>query len=157
MKGDVILTHRKSLLGWLIRGVTKTYWDHAILDLGDNKYIESSWNGVNIIGPEFKNIEHVVYRHETATKSQLTNICNQAIKNVGSQYDYLQIVQLFFKFIFKFWNKGEIGRDNKFICSELIAKPFYDFNLPIIKYRHYSQIIPNDFTTSKYFKQSMVL
>lgn len=153
--GDVILSHSPGFVTSMIRSVTQSYWNHARMYIGNNKYIESDWTGVKIQPLSYLEDKDIaVYRHTKATPSTLEKICIEACSEEGKKYDFLAIIELLFVYLSgRKERPGKIGKSNKFICSELVALPYYDNGLPVLHNYDYDEIVPNDFAISRKFKR----
>ncbi len=153
--GDVINVHGDSLISKIIRVITQSYWNHSVMYIGDGKIIGANARYVEIEDlNKYKNHEIRIYRHKYAKKADLDKIVAMAMGYEGRKYDYWQLLYLGWLFITgKRGNAREIGSKNRFICSELVAKPYYTFGYPVIKKYDYTQISPADFDLSKNFKR----
>lgn len=152
-KADIILVRRKSLINWLVRFVTMSRWGHSVMYIGNNFCIESDVWGVRMfpIG-ELKNVEHRVYRHKKISPATADAICEDVIDHVGTGYDFRAIWDMLKLFLTgRKANNKSVGNKKKFICSELIAKYYYEAGLPVIKKYKYDEIVPHDFDDSRYF------
>lgn len=152
--GDIFVVHGRYLLSRIIRIVLDSHWNHATLYLGNGEFIEANNKGVEIKSIDSyasKDIE--LYRHVSATKKQREKITAYARTKVGKHYDYFQIIQLFFYFIFGIrGNARSIGSKNRYICSELVAESYAATGLKCYKNYSPTQISPADFTQSDQFK-----
>jgi len=92
--GDVILTHGNSLISKMIRIITLSYWNHAVMYVGKEDIVQSDKGGI-VLTPlkDFAKKEIAVYRHRKASAGQLRMICSYARKQKGG-YDWVGLVQL---------------------------------------------------------------
>lgn len=154
-KGDVILSHGDSWLSWLIREVSQSYWNHASMYIGDDKFIEADWNGVVI-----KDLEKLVsrnigiFRHKDSEKINLEKIVKDVKNFEGYKYDYTQLIELGLMYAFgETIISKEVGAKNKFICSELCSYPYFMQSKNVIDDKYYTNVAPGDFAKSKYFNE----
>jgi len=152
---DIILVHGDSLISKIIQTVNKSHWNHAIMYLGYNKFIESDWNGVvegNLEKLVTRDIE--VLRHKNLPIDEALYITELTKQFKGKDYDFYGLIEL--GLIWMFGNRGsprDIGSKNKFICSELCALPYQSMGYNIIDGVDYDAIAPSDFDISKYFRR----
>lgn len=152
--GDVFLVHGTHLISRIIRIVTDSHWNHATIYIGNGKFIEANERGVttrDIAVYKQKDIE--IYRHVKATDHHRKLMVSHAMQKTGKQYDFFQLLQLFFYVLFGIrGNAREIGSKNRYICSELVAEAYQATGLKVYKTYNPTQISPNDFTESDQFK-----
>jgi uncharacterized protein YycO len=146
--GDILLVHGSSWTSKMIQIVTKSYWNHAILFVGDGNLVQSTMMyGQGTIVQNVKGgvqtaplgdmaaKDIAIYRHKTAKKTQLKIACEYALKQKGSGYDILGIVELAWLLISgKRGTARTIGTKNQYICSELVAAAYKEAGLPITEY-----------------------
>jgi uncharacterized protein YycO len=112
---DIIMTHNYGIFGWWVRILTKSYWNHCGLYLGDGKILDVLGRGIEIIdyNRHYKyKVIHKFIRVKGLTERQRKAICQYALKYVGRKFN------LWLIFGFK-GNKG-------FTCSGLIGQIFKD-------------------------------
>jgi len=153
--GDVILFHTHSVINWAIRKLTKSYWGHSAMYIGDGLYIESIASGVYIndiivLG----NADIKIYRHDSMTVDIAYRIVESTKTKSKKGYDYKAILYLFKLLVTgkRFGNDGKIGIEDKYICSELIALAYQEMGLKVIDELNYDEVIPADFEYSPNFK-----
>ena len=151
--GDIILIRSNTWINWIVRLATQSGWGHSVMYIGNDLYVQSDIGGVNVrhIG-SILDKEIRILRHKKMTKSDAGLICRTVLRDLGKGYDYKAIFDLIKIFITgrKATNK-EIGNKKKFICSELIAKAYYEFGYTIIPMYSYDEIVPYDFDDSRNF------
>lgn len=109
--GDIIMTHNYGIFGWWVRILTKSYWNHCGLYLGDGKILDVLGRGIEIIdyNKYYKyKVIHKFIRIKGLSDRQRKTICKCALKYVGRKFN------LWLIFGFK-GNKG-------FTCSGLIGQ-----------------------------------
>ena len=152
--GDVFLVHGNHLASRIIRIVTDSHWNHATLYIGDGKFIEANTHGVEIrpiSAYHGKQIE--IYRHHKITEKHRKKIIDHVLQKKGEAYDFFQIAQLFFYYLFGIrGNAREIGTTNRYICSELVAEAYKVSGLEVYKHYNPTQISPADFCNSPLFR-----
>ena len=98
--------------------------------------------------------EILVLRHKKMKQEDAHAICKGVLEELGKGYDYKALWQLLKLFITgKRISEEEIGDRKKFICSEVIAKHYYELGYPVIEEYSYDEIIPFDFNESRHFKR----
>ncbi len=143
--GDKILFHTNgfSLISMAIRKLTKSFWNHVgqyEVEYGKGYVIEALGRGVvktpidKYIGKKSHVLKAVRLKESAFASSeeyvQGLNTSRERIHNkIGTEYDYLGIAWLGFKYIIKGWfRKAPINlfQDReKFFCSELICTTDY--------------------------------
>lgn len=129
-QGDIILSHNYGLFGWWVRVMTRSYWNHCSLYLGNNKVLDILGRGIRILDytKYYKNkIDHKFIRVKGMTKYSIKKIVDYAKEFIGCPYNFL----LPFAFSYK---KGA------YTCSNLIAKIFSDNG--VIFHKKYLLISP---------------
>ena len=151
--GDVFLVHGTHVMSRIIRVVTDSHWNHATMYVGNGNFIEANNYGVKARSVDaYKEKDIEVYRHKKIMGWQRKRIVAHALSKIGRGYDFFQILQLFFYYLFGFrGNAREIGRGNKYICSELVAESYIKSGLQVYKKYNASQISPGDFPQSEHF------
>ncbi len=114
-KGDIILAHNYGIFGWFIRCFTNSYWNHAVLYLGNGKVIESSTWGVKV--RPYKDyrgrVDHKFIRVKGLSDYKRKKICDHALTFEGKSYNL--------GLVFVLTNKP-----GAFTCSQFIGKIFSD-------------------------------
>ena len=130
-KGDILLSRKThSPISEVIQGVTRSMWSHSFLYIGDNKVIESDWDGV-VIHPldRYLNNKYSVglYRIKPElTEDEAEQLVIQARKLLGIHYGYLQIL---WQLVLRLVGKNEdpdwsLDIDKGMICSEMMAAAY---------------------------------
>ena len=144
-----------SFLNKAVQIITKSYWGHVAVYIGDGEYIEIDETGVHIHDlSDLIDTEVVVYRHRVINRGIARIIVEDIINQTrGAKYDFVAILQLLFLMIFKRRkdNTKQIGLKSRFICTEIISNSYKRMCLKIIDDLSYDEIVPNDFTVSKNF------
>lgn len=124
--GDIILYKPETFVGDLICKMTKSPYSHVALVLegsqilNANRFIKS-----NVIELEYNEDIHHIYRPKNIKEIHKESIIQRSYKYIGKRYDYLQIIGLFLRVTFN-WNIHSLNSLNKFICSEVIDKIYYE-------------------------------
>lgn len=152
---DIILVHGDSYISKIIQIVNKSHWNHAIMYVGDGKFMESDWNGVVEGDLEKLATRDIrILRHKHIPINDAAYIAEMTTKFEGQDYDFYGLIEL--GLIWMFGKRGtarDVGSKNKFICSELCALPYQTMGYNIIDGIDYDEISPSDFDISKYFKR----
>jgi uncharacterized protein YycO len=141
--GNVIFFKKdNSFISKIIANISKSDYTHVALIIGYDELtgvatiIESNRFVTTRITTTVINEDHVVYS-TAMTEEMRKRVVEYAFKQLGTKYDYLQILGLFISLIFKGDRFAFFNSSNKFICSELIDLAFYkagvkrknDFNI----------------------------
>jgi uncharacterized protein YycO len=154
--GDILVVHNTGLLNIIIRAITRSKFNHVGLFVSDNEVVEATFNGVfkNPIS-KFDNLAkdnkcyYSVYRVVGAIDSDVKDITNFAISQIGAKYDEMQIARMLLVYVLRLPRCINYpDKLKKWICSELVAEAFaragYVFS-PDIKP---DNIVPGDFPKS---------
>jgi len=131
LPGDILLScHKRHPISKVISGITRSNWSHTFLYIGDNKIIESDWDGVVI-----KPLDH--YLNDTyrvglfrvtpeLTEEESKQVIVEARKMLGIHYGFWQLI---WQFILRVCCKSEdpdwaLNVDSGVICSEMVAKAY---------------------------------
>jgi hypothetical protein len=130
-RGDILLVHsRFSLAGWLIRKITKSYWNHVAWAVSRDTVIESLSSGVRLSpaskyrcdDPSRVKVLRIYPDHITA--EHLDMALTLAATHLGDRYDYPKILRLLVLMAMGVRRTVELGDwPHRFICSELVAGP----------------------------------
>jgi len=131
-KGDILLIHSRSIIGWWIRTVTQSWWNHTawVIDDGFN-IIEAEYDVVRInpitryqIGDRRK---VRILRIDGIPEEILSDAVDLAVAKEGKIYDYKLFCNLL-KLYIKNMREYIPAKDWNFalICSELIAESLYE-------------------------------
>ena len=152
---DIILVHGDSYISKIIQTISKSHWNHAIMYLGNEKFIESDWNGVVIGDLEKLTARDIrILRYKNLPINEAINIATYTKQFEGKKYDFWGLAELGLMYIIgKRGISRDIGSKNKFICSELVSLPYQIFGYTIIDKLDYDEITPGDFDISKNFKR----
>jgi len=119
--GDIILSHGPYLISKIIRKVTHSYWNHAGIYIGHGKQIEARKFGV-VQSSYVDKGEYTKVISKKLSKVQREKIVEYAKQQIGKKYDYMQLVSLFFIWLFHIGQVKNVK--NHFICSELVAEAY---------------------------------
>lgn len=125
--GDVIFFKAENTwISKLISKLTHSPYTHVGLAIGKNHIIEANrFVNTRIVRFDFDGKKHAVYRLQGIDDKIRDKIYAQAMVYNNYPYDYLQILGLFFRYLFR-WKKDNLfNRANRLICSELIDYTFY--------------------------------
>jgi len=142
---DIILTHGDSFISKTIQKVTNSYWNHAVMYIGNSQIIEADWGGVAITSIKRLREKPIkILRHKEVQKEDLEKLVNYAVEeHLGADYDFSQIAQLFW--FYATGRRGdatEVGVKNRFICSELVGETYFKNGYVIALHMHPSWISP---------------
>mmetsp|Transcript_13139 Transcript_13139/g.19170 ORF Transcript_13139/g.19170 Transcript_13139/m.19170 type:complete len:240 (-) Transcript_13139:380-1099(-) len=130
--GDIVLFRSKNLAAKLMRGLTRSQYDHVALALryesGDIALLEATNNeGVNIVYWEdfyfndwFREYDRIVFRHLEVhrTDKMVAELENFLEATLGKKYGISA------KKIFSRFRNSEHETEEKFFCSELVAAAY---------------------------------
>lgn len=132
MIGDVVFFKRtNSLISRMIAKITSGEYTHVGLIVAydemtgvatiieSNRFIKTKLTRIKIES------NHTVYTTGSKTKKLQDDIIKYAYQELGTEYDYLQIVGLFISLMLKGKRYATFNSANKLICSELIDLSYY--------------------------------
>ena len=114
--GDILLAHNYGLFGWYVRLITKSYWNHCALYIGNNKIIDILGRGVRILDYKkyYENkVSHKFIRVKGITDYLRKKVCDHAKTFVGCKYNFFLPLVIY----------NQVGA---YTCSEFISKVFND-------------------------------
>jgi len=159
MKGDLILVKHRSLLGRLIRKITKSNFNHVGIFIDDDRVIEAKFSGV-VVTP-FATLQRAkrrdildfeVYRIKNVKKEQIEIMVNFIGSQVGRKYDFVQFFSLGLMLLFHITRRVEpIDIRRRWICSELVAEGAY-----LAGIRFHENIDPDNITPEDIASSSLV-
>jgi len=152
-KGDIVLVHGDGFYNKVVRFFTQSKWGHVVMVIDEGHYIESNNKGV-VVRPIQTLLEYtcIVRRYYKITPLLERMLVNEALRYEGKPYDFFAILQLLILLALGRRHTSEYtGDKNKYICSELAAKPYYAFGMNVKDNIVYDNIIPDDFATSDSF------
>jgi len=151
--GDIILVNSPTWVNWTVRLVTQSNWGHSAMYIGNNLYVESDIFGVNVRHVNSLDGKTLrVLRHKKMKVGDSEEICKAVLRHLGQGYDFKALFDLLrLVFTGRKANDKEVGNKKKFICSEIIAKYYYEFGYSVSKEYSYDEIVPYDFDLSKNF------
>ena len=125
IKGDIILVKNNGRLFDRIRQIMDTEYDHVAIALTDNSVIDATpTHGVAVRKLEvFNGLDTQVYRLKNQYRPNIDKMIDYCLDKVGSKYDILQIICLYFFIILgvkKTLNPLDVH--NAFVCIELVAQ-----------------------------------
>ena len=184
-RGDILLVHTKrSLISWLIRKFTKSYWNHVGLFVSkDNQWpkwvIEALGEG--IVGRPFelkyvkvirgdrgkvleinpsKKFRIAIVRVKDLSYEQRKQISNKAYQWALEErrYDYLLLIigMILHLLTFRILKPGWLNIKTRFICSELIAIAFNEIaGITFGKYTASGYVTPSDIAKAAQTNEKM--
>jgi hypothetical protein len=114
--GDIILAHNYMTIGWWVRIMTKSYWNHCCLYIGKGKVIDILARGIRVLdyNKYYKDkIDHKFIRVKGLSDYDRKKLCSHALKFVGKKYNTWLIF-------------GIYNTKGAFTCSEFVGKVFAD-------------------------------
>jgi len=150
--GDVIAVHtRWAILSWAIRRLTRSFWNHCALYVGNGMMIEAIGKGVTlrpVIIYEGRRRKWVVkaFRPPCTAAIKEKAVAYARGKN-GLKYDHWLVLGILAAIKnYKLDRKNEWGHDKRFGCSELVGKAYADagFHFANPGTIHVSNLAPGD-------------
>ena len=157
-RGDILLVHsRFNLVGWLIRKITKSYWNHVAWAVSHDIVIESISSGVQLSPvtkykyEDPKYVRVLRFYPDHITREQIDMSLAVATTHIGDKYDFPKILQLLWLMIIGMRRELDLKDiDSRFICSELVAEPLYRIaKFQFVDDVPYENIIPKDIDRSR--------
>ena len=141
--GDVVFYMQKGIIGGLISKITKSPYSHVALVIDEttvleaNRFITTRLADIDLSGREYH-----VYRVEGITEEQGVEAAIHAMeKLLNTRYDYLQLVGLFFRYVFH-WDFLTLNHRNRWLCSEVIDYAYLTTGLKRTDFKHVMNISP---------------
>ena len=163
--GDIILLHtRFHALSWLIRFISKSYWNHVAIVLttfedlpGFHSVLvaEAAEDGIEIHRMQ-KFLDNGLYdfgvkRVAGLSKEDRDNLTGYILSNIDSPYDYRRLARNGYAFLTgDFKRFKNLVNDKSFLCSSFIQKAFY-FSLPPEKRSQIIFLPPHDMERTSEF------
>ncbi len=93
--GDILFARNYGALGWLIRKVTNSKYNHCCLYIGKGHLLDTDFWGVRYRAiMAYRDIPHKICRVKRATKKQIKEICQHARKINNSTYSIRRLFRL---------------------------------------------------------------
>lgn len=142
--GDVILYKSYGIIGRTISFITRSPYSHVALAVDEDTVLESDrFINTRLSDIHSRKVVHHVYRVNGITEEQQRNAVNYAMETIGTKYDYLQILGLFFRYVFRL-KYLTFNSYNKFICSENIDYAFIRADIPRKDLEHLLDVSPQE-------------
>jgi len=122
-QADIILAHNYGIFGWYVRLVTKSYWNHCLLYLGNGEVLDILGKGITKLNYNkyYKDkIDHKFLRVKGLTDYEKRQICKHALKFKGQAYNISLVL-------------GFKNNIKAFTCSQFIVKIFADKGILLCK------------------------
>lgn len=141
--GDVVFFRAQDTwISKLISKLTKSEYTHVGLALDNFRIIEADrFVNTRIVKFEYDEKIHSLYRSKEVDDTMKEKIYTKAILFEKYPYDYFQIFQWLFRFLFG-WNVSIINRANRLICSELIDYTFIASGMTRSHHRQVGDVTP---------------
>jgi uncharacterized protein YycO len=151
MIGSVVFFKKdNSLLSRIIANITKSEFTHVALIVGFDDatnvatIIESNRFITTRVSTTEINENHVVYSTGNMTEEVMSRVVEYAFKQLGTKYDYFQILGLFISLVFKGDRLAFFNSSNKLICSELIDIAYFKAGVKRKNYLDIGNITPQE-------------
>jgi hypothetical protein len=138
MKGNIVFFKKSdSFISRMVANITKSEFTHVglIIDFNDETQVATIIESNRFITTRIITTEiddnHVVYSvGNIMTEEVMGRVVEYANKQLGTKYDYLQILGLFLSLLSKGDRYAFFNSSNKIICSELIDVSYYKAGIP---------------------------
>ena len=158
--GNLIFVRDETFLSWIIRTITKSYYNHIAILISETEVLEALPNGVFITplssyeDREFSHkLEYRIFEVDGMTKEQVYKVIEFSKKEVGKKYDFLQLVSIYFFYLFGIPKKYEpIDVTEAWICSELVAEAFEYAGIKFSNDINSDNMTPKDILNSNLLK-----
>lgn len=161
-RGDLLFVRRHGFIGWCIRRITSSRYNHVGVINYDYKtgvktVIEAAFGGVREIPLDkyFQDIERrvckcAIYRFKVISDAQINGIIDFMSQKIDNKYDYLQLICLALFLLFHITRRIEpIDICDAWICSELVAEASESVGLRLSDKIDSDCITPQDIVTSE--------
>jgi cell wall-associated NlpC family hydrolase len=169
-KADIIVSTTTAKVSGVIRTATGSNISHARLYIGNGEVIEAVGDGVvktTLRAAMASDTLTIAYRRRGLDSSTADAVVRFAERQIGKVYDYSGaagagqasgrgiIISALFPLVGSFALGGTIGNyiapDNRFFCSELVARAFQAANAPISNDRP-NLVQPGELPSSSYLQ-----
>jgi hypothetical protein len=169
--GDVVLVEGNTKFSTAIKYLTQSTWSHAMLYIGNDKFIEADVSK-GIIRSDIAELEDYVTRicrPVGLNPTELDAVCYHAVSKLGGTYDLRNVFDLVRYLVpvlpFPVRHRHKLlafgsGDPTKAVCSTLVSECFESIGYPVLPEKgrsmklfkkHYTLITPRDFDLSPYF------
>lgn len=136
--GDYGIVRTGGFFGWLIRLGTLSKWNHAFIVVGDGTFIEANPKGVQIVSGD--RYPQAVYNTvDEISDEDRAKIVGAARSYLGRPYGWLDIAALTLTLfgLNTHWVTARVSRQDRMICSQVVAQAYADADLPLFPFPPY--------------------
>ncbi len=151
--GDIINTKGKGVIGRIISAFIKSPYTHTLCYIGEGQCVESYWGGVQL--KHFRDVtkrEFDIFRHKTATETQLLSATRWMLTQIGHGYDYKGLIGIGLAIIGK-KKINKLDEKDRYWCSELVADGYNKVGIKCDFNPNTWLTSPADFVRNKYFRR----
>lgn len=120
--GDFGVVATKGWFPWMIRLVTRSKVNHAVVYVGGGRVIEAQPGGARLTPAA--DIPNLIWSHVRLTWAQRSRITFQALLLEGTPYSFLDIAVLAYVEIFgkatPTWARRRLAREDRLTCAQLV-------------------------------------
>lgn len=117
--GDVVFVREKGIIPSIIRFFDRGKFNHVAIFVSDTEILEAEYNTkVRMIKFPYDDFEVISLN---LTDEQQEKVKSFAPQFVGENYDFLEILSIWFRICFGITELGKFNNPKSVICSELVA------------------------------------
>lgn len=117
--GDVVFVREKGIIPSIIRFFDRGKFNHVAIFVSDTEILEAEYNTkVRMIKFPYDDYEVISLN---LTDEQQEKVKSFAPQFVGENYDFLEILSIWFRICFGITELGKFNNPKSVICSELVA------------------------------------
>jgi len=154
-RGDILLMSNNTFLGRAIQKITKSVYSHAEIYIGGGDCVGATnkmGQGVRV-RPLSWNIKRFyridIFRWPNLSEDKAEKVCQNALKHVGENYNYLELFLFPLTFILPDRWKNPLASKHAKICSELVTRSYKEAGIDIIPNKTEGQESPADIGRAK--------
>jgi hypothetical protein len=152
-KGDILLyeSYQDRFISNIISKLTNSKYTHIGMACTDNLQMSIDYNTNAKLRPISMDRSFLILRSQVDDKV-LENVIGDILLKENSEYDYLKILGLAIKLIFRLNIVHLLDIKNRYICTELIISSFEQNGISLFGRRKVGSVVPADFLHSPILK-----
>jgi hypothetical protein len=153
-KGDILLyeSYQDRFISNIISKLTNSKYTHISMACTDSLEMSIDYNTTAKLRPiNFEDRSFLILRPQVDDKV-LENVIGDILLKDNSEYDYLKIVGLAIKLIFRLDIVHLFNIKNRLICTELLIVPFEKNGVSLFDSEQVESVVPADFLHSPILK-----
>jgi hypothetical protein len=152
-KGDILLyeSYQDRFISNIISKLTDSKYTHIGMACTDNLEMSIDYNTNAKLRPIIFDRNFLILRPQV-NEEIVESIIGDILLKENSEYDYLKIVGLFIKLVFRLDIAHLFNIKDRFICTELLIAPFEKNGALLFDSEQVESVVPADFLHSPILK-----